>query len=231
MRILVIGDIHGHNDWEKIVLKEDWDKVIFLGDYFDTYDDISGKAQCINFKVILQLKKSHSDKVELLYGNHDHSYLNKEKCSGYSSENQVIYEELLKEAMDKRYLNPIYVYDDIIFSHAGVSSYWLKEVAKLNKPEDISFDTVPLDLFDFNTITGHNPYGNTISQSPIWIRPYSLYQNPIEGYRQIVGHTHIREAFNIEWLYLNDLMPNYYIIVEDGNIKYKKNEIENSKSI
>lgn len=37
MRILVIGDIHGHNDWERVVLKEDYDKVIFLGDYFDNY--------------------------------------------------------------------------------------------------------------------------------------------------------------------------------------------------
>ena len=225
MRILVIGDIHGHTSWEKVVMEEDYDKVIFLGDYFDNYKDTPGKEQVANFKGILAVKEAHPDKVELLYGNHDHSYLNNEHCSGYQWRNQHEYEKILKETKDKGWLKPVYVLDDIIFSHAGVSSYWLKEVARLDKPEDISFETVPLDLFDFNTLTGFNPYGNTKSQSPIWIRPNALYGSPVEGYRQIVGHTHTKEPYSKDWLFLNDLMPKYYIIIEDGKIIYKESKI------
>lgn len=226
MRILVIGDIHGHKSWDKIVSNEDYDKVIFLGDYFDNYKNTLGKEQVANFKEILALKSATPDKVELLYGNHDHSYLNKEKCSGYKWQNQLIYEEVLKEAKDKDYLKPVLVLDDIIYSHAGVSSYWLKEVAKLEKPEDITFDTVPLTLFDFNTITGYNVFGDTPSQSPIWIRPLSLIQYKIEGYRQIVGHTQMKRTVNRDGIWFNDMMPSYYIIVEDGEIIFKENKYE-----
>lgn len=226
MRLLVIGDIHGHSGWEKIVAKETYDKVIFLGDYFDCRDNISTEEQVANFKEILSLKETNPEKVELLYGNHDHSYLNREKCSGYKEQNQLVYEKLFREAKDKGYLKPVLVIDDIIFSHAGVSSYWLKEVAKLDKPEDITFDTVSLDLFDFNILTGYNPYGDTPSQSPIWIRPFSLLSYPIKGYRQIVGHTHFKNPRSKNGVWFNDAMPRYYIIIEDGNIKFKENNYE-----
>lgn len=226
MRILVIGDIHGHNGWDKIVFKEDWDKVVFLGDYFDNYKNTPGKEQVTNFKEILAMKATHPDKVELLYGNHDHSYLNKEMCSGYKWQNQLIYEEVLKGAKDKGWLKPVYIHDDIIFSHAGVSSYWLKEVAQLAHPQDITWENVPLDKFNFNGLTGYNSFGDTPSQSPIWIRPTSLLQYPIDGYRQVVGHTHMRAPVNRDGVWFNDMMPKYYIIIEDGNIEFKENKYE-----
>lgn len=226
MRILVIGDIHGHKAWEKIVLKEDYDRVVFLGDYFDNYRNTPGKEQVTNFREILSMKGTHPDTVELLYGNHDHSYLNKEKCSGYKWQNQLIYEEVLKEAKDKGYLKPVLVLDDIIFSHAGVSSYWLKEVAGLDKPEEITFDTVPLDRFNFNYLTGYDVFGDTPSQSPIWIRPMSLLQFKVEGYRQVVGHTQMKKPVSRDGVWFNDMMPSHYIIIEDGEITFKENKYE-----
>lgn len=171
------------------------------------------------------MKGTHPDKVEILYGNHDHSYLNKEQCSGYKWQNQLLYEEVLKEAKDKGWLKPVFIHDNIIFSHAGVSEYWLKEVACLAKPEDISFDTVPLDLFNFNTIKGYDPYGDTISQSPIWIRPWSLLQSAVEGYRQVVGHTHMKAPTSKDGIWFNDMLPSHYIIIDNDEIKFKENEI------
>lgn len=231
MRILVIGDIHGHKGWQDIIIHEKFDKIVFLGDYFDNYSNTPGQEQVSNFREILDMTKRHSKRypgvVELLYGNHDHSYLNKEKCSGYKWQNQLIYEEILKEAKDEGYLKPVLVVDDIIFSHAGVSSYWLKEVAGLDKPEEITFDTVPLDKFNFNYLTGDNVFGDTPSQSPIWIRPQSLIQYKIEGYRQIVGHTQMRRPVNREGIWFNDMMPSHYIIVEDGKIEFKSNSYDN----
>jgi hypothetical protein len=37
-----------------------------------------------------------------------------------------------------------------------------------------------------------NIYGDDITQSPIWIRPSSLCEDPLSGYNQIVGHTPVR---------------------------------------
>ncbi len=37
MKTIVIGDIHGRTSWKDIIEKEQtWDKVIFIGDYFDS---------------------------------------------------------------------------------------------------------------------------------------------------------------------------------------------------
>ena len=56
-KCIVIGDIHGHTSWENIINKESYDKVIFLGDYFDSFSNPKGIDQINNFKNILSLKK------------------------------------------------------------------------------------------------------------------------------------------------------------------------------
>ena len=49
MKIVVVGDIHGHNSWKKILETEEaWNKVIFLGDYVDSFT-VSSKEQRDNF--------------------------------------------------------------------------------------------------------------------------------------------------------------------------------------
>ena len=44
-KILVLGDIHGRTCWADIIKKENPDKVIFLGDYVSTHDNISEEQQ------------------------------------------------------------------------------------------------------------------------------------------------------------------------------------------
>ena len=71
MKITAIGDIHGRNIWKDIVEKEsDSDKIVFVGDYVDTYDNISPGQQVKNFEEILEFKKTNPNKVTLLLGNH-----------------------------------------------------------------------------------------------------------------------------------------------------------------
>lgn len=69
-RYLVIGDIHGRTIWKDIIEKEDPDKVIFLGDYVSTHEDISSTQQINNLGDILTYKENNPDKVVLLRGNH-----------------------------------------------------------------------------------------------------------------------------------------------------------------
>ncbi len=228
MRILVIGDLHGHSSWKSIVENETFDKVIFLGDYLDSFTLIPEVIED-NLKDLIEYKKSNMDKCILLYGNHDHSYYHGERCSGYNWHGRKLYEPLLEKMFNENLIQLIHVEDDIIYSHAGVSKYWLKEVAGLDKPEDITFEglegtNVGFDLLNWNCLTGYNGYGDTISQSPLWIRPNSLLKDKLENYRQIVGHTSMTEPITEDGIWFNDMMPKYYIIIEDGEINFKENK-------
>lgn len=78
--MIIIPDIHGRKFWkDAISLREDNEKVIFLGDYVDPYkwEDISSEQVINNLKEIIEFKKSNMDSVILLIGNHDYSYINR----------------------------------------------------------------------------------------------------------------------------------------------------------
>lgn len=225
MRTLVLGDTHGHSAWKSIVNNEEYDNVVFLGDYLDAFSVIPEDI-ADNLLDIIKFKEKIGDKCRLCYGNHDHSYWNDERCSGYNWHGRHMYMPLLEDMFKENMIDLIYIQDDIIFSHAGVSDYWLKNVAILNDVKEVNFDSVALDSLDWNMLTGYDGYGNTISQSPIWIRPQSLLKSKVDGYRQIVGHTNMGTPVDEQGLYFNDLLPDYYIIVEDDNIGFVKNEFK-----
>jgi metallophosphoesterase superfamily enzyme len=72
MKLLAIGDIHGRDVWKDINFLA-FDKVVFVGDYVDSY--IRSDWQVYqNLKEIIDLKKQNFDKVVLLLGNHDIHY-------------------------------------------------------------------------------------------------------------------------------------------------------------
>lgn len=56
MRTLVIGDIHGHDSWKAIVENEEYDNVVFLGDYLDAFqikpEDIADAIESRDFNRI-----------------------------------------------------------------------------------------------------------------------------------------------------------------------------------
>ena len=56
MKTVVIGDVHGRSLWKLIVNQENPDRVIFIGDYFDSFE-ISGVEQIQNFKEIIEYKE------------------------------------------------------------------------------------------------------------------------------------------------------------------------------
>ena len=60
MKTIVLGDIHGRNVWKDIVFQEEADRVIFIGDYFDSFD-IGPADQMFNFKEIIEFKEKSGD--------------------------------------------------------------------------------------------------------------------------------------------------------------------------
>ena len=96
-----------------------------------------------------------------------------------------------------------YQLDNILFSHAGIGSDWLTYQNKYEPGVD------PGTIADFvNAIWkyqpnrfmfyGIDPYGNSKTQTPIWIRPQALMAGNRdtflkEEYIQVVGHTHVKK--------------------------------------
>lgn len=200
MKILILGDIHGRTIWKDIIEKESPDKVIFLGDYVSTHDNISSETQIANLNDILDYKEANSSKVTLLRGNHDIQHLGYywARCSGLDRE---VLNYMSEENFKKRFLSLtqwIYVDEELrtIFSHAGVSSIWMNN-SNIDSVYDIN-KLEPSELFGFTPDSLYDYYGNSITQPLTWIRPQALYECNIEDWDQVVGHTPvIKDIINI----------------------------------
>ena len=66
MKVLnIIGDIHGRSVWKDLVIPEAIN--VFLGDYFDPYDNILKDDLVSNFEAIIQYKKDNPQKELFKY--------------------------------------------------------------------------------------------------------------------------------------------------------------------
>lgn len=126
-RTLIIGDVHGRRTWKSLVQEQEYDLVVFVGDYFDPYDNISRADLISNFKEIIEFKRSQPEKVILLFGNHDLHYLGyTDTWSRYDRRIQPEVEELIVPLIDSKEIQ-LFHYDDeskVLYSHAGLSYYW-----------------------------------------------------------------------------------------------------------
>lgn len=199
MKTVVIGDIHGRSVWKLIVNMENPDRVIFIGDYFDSFD-IKGEEQLNNFLDIIEYKKSSGKKVILLIGNHDHHYypeIGDTGTSGYQS----MFSYQISPVLDanREHLQVAYQMDEFLFTHAGVSSVFMDEVFGVDgwKTETLVDQLNEMfmyrpGVFSFN---GLDPYGDDVYQTPLWIRPRSLMKANKNTLRtrfiQVVGHTQV----------------------------------------
>lgn len=195
MKIIAVGDIHGRDTWKAIAEKHaDFDKFIFVGDYFDNWPPMTSKKILKNFSEILQFKIDNPDRVVLVMGNHDFQYTpmgEGEQYSGYDTETKLnlkSFGEWWTQTV------PAYQYKDVLFIHGGLSNTWLNDnMIVFKEGENIGerlteiFKLYP-ELFKFNRAdTSH--CGDDVRQGPFWIRPDALLTDmyPIQ---QVVGHTH-----------------------------------------
>lgn len=198
MKIIIIGDIHGRDIWKQIIKKEKPNKVIFLGDYFDSFD-LSPGTQSTNFDQIVIFKEETDIEIVMLYGNHEHHYMrydDGEIYSGFQPNMASTYKQQIQKAIQKKYLRIAHLHDDILFTHAGVSTVWLKRELPYTTMDTLVADINLLFLTDMKAFdfAGFNPYGDSQISSPIWIRETALLRSnrrqPIKKrFRQVVGHT------------------------------------------
>lgn len=196
MKILVIPDLHWLNYWEEFQDKVNkFDRIVFLGDYVDSFvfDDTTIIQ---NLRNIIEFKKKYPDKITLLLGNHDIQYIwEGNNCSGRRESYALVLGVIFKEN-----LNLFKVFHEewgYLFSHAGISEGWL------NQNEDILEDYFPewytdsyeqlnllLSTHNKNILFQVSPisWGNHNYGWPLWARPDETRRSNI-GLTQVVWHT------------------------------------------
>ncbi len=243
MKTVVIGDIHGRNVWKKIIFKEDPDRVIFIGDYFDSHEEFTAEQEMNNFLDIIEYKKTSKD-VIMLIGNHDFHYFEREfPYTGFQAGAATSINWILKD--NSRFMQAAYAMDDILFTHAGVSETWLNDVIQdvadlkkllpLDKSQKIAdfVNQVWLHKPIFFQFNGWEKHGDNATQTPIWIRPLSLTKDTHslrKNVIQVVGHTRQSELWMDDvstlkgrYYFIDTLgISGEYLIIEDGEFKKGK---------
>lgn len=201
---LIIPDIHQNIDRLNQILSTEDAKnakeIIFLGDYFDSFDyDFNTKEMCDFLN-----KNVDNDRYTFLLGNHDAHYFTKVyqyRCSGWSSQKQSI----VDVSLDKDFLRKIkpFRYEKIaskhfLFSHAGLHPSFtplsFDELLKTDsveewfsrKEEDIK-DSLFTNTFNEWLGAGRDRGGRQRHGGVTWMDWGSLEQ--IQNLNQIVGHS------------------------------------------
>lgn len=228
--IIALGDTHGRINWKEIVINErNADKIIFIGDYFDTHEAITVETQIENFKDILEFKKNNMEQVVLLLGNHDFHYLKdaQEKYSGFKAFKFIDINELIEPAVRSGLVVGCYTYGNYVFTHAGVTKTWCEnnDIDIDNLAESINQTLIENpSVFRFEMGDNYDQSGNDVTQSPIWVRIPSLLKDKLDGKTFVVGHTTLKELAIIDSLIGIDVLgtSGEYLRIEDGIPTAKK---------
>lgn len=234
MKVIVIADVHGRRTWKEIVEKEVKSiegeyAFVFIGDYFDPYENIGINELVANFNEIMQIKIDHPNNVFCLIGNHEYHMIEgvTEKYSRYDFANAPVISELINGAIKEGLLQLSVKIDDVLYTHAGVTKTWLERRFKgdLNKFLEKKAPTkANLVKYNFNDNgSSFECYGDDVRQSPLWVRPFSLMKDAIDG-KQVVGHTQVTRLKIKNGIAFVDTLgtSREYLTVIDGNFKVER---------
>lgn len=233
MKTLILGDIHGRVCWKDIINIENPDLTIFLGDYVTSHESIDDEIQLSNSIDILEYKELNPDKCILLRGNHDLQclYWNSGLWACNPEPSKRLLSVFSSPEFRDRFLKDtqwVYIKDNIIYSHAGISKTWLRDTGE--NLEDINTLDPDENLFGFRPNNYFDTYGISITQGCIWIRPQSLIEDCLDNYIQVVGHTTVKGITDLKSIipnlnnsiWLCDNLPNEYLINKDGSFEVGK---------
>lgn len=226
--LLVVPDLHGKDIWKRAVNEIEHDEVVFLGDYFDSFD-IDGNTQLENFADIIEFKTSRANKVVLLAGNHDiNSYVFGDTASGHQKVFAPQISNALKKAWDLKQIQACHVVGDYLFIHAGLTYSWLDSIFPNTEIHGDDVENLIGNLFwnnpkmfNFAQRLSADIYGDNIWQSPFWIRPTSLIKDKFKGFTQVVGHTAMDKINYSHGVWFTDCLDtvNQFLVVKDGKVE------------
>lgn len=206
-KTLVCGDLHTKfHIFEKVKeMVENYDRVIFLGDYVDEWEAIPEASYNLLFELI-EYKKQNMDKVILLWGNHDLSewWGKPFACSGFNPQTHNLVADLLNRDDNWKLFQVAYTQDNILFTHAGVTQAWAeRHLDSEDTTADMLADKLNWALLNRPNEKAENIFfglaevgaarGGYSSPSPLWTDEIELMADCLPGIEQVVGHTPQRE--------------------------------------
>lgn len=209
--ILILPDLHGRAFWREPVQQALDDPsqppIVFLGDYLDPYswEGITPGDAFAVFMEVLELKKRHPDRIHLLLGNHDLSYLHDAigHCR-HDDHRHALIHRLLTLNLPLFDLAWEVTVSGVphLFTHAGVSCTWLKAhpelflgrdtvtAAQLNDLLHADHDGHRLLLDALSDVSplrgGHQHQG-----SMVWadVSEFLIRGDGLSGITQVFGHS------------------------------------------
>lgn len=210
-KLLLFGSINPTlEDIQKIMLT--YNKVIFVGDYVDSYEKDEPIVE--NLKEIINFKKNYEDKVVLLWGNHDVYYytMNYGRDNVSGTREEMLHDLNQLFSPNYRYFQFAYQYKNYIWTHAGIHRGWWEHYVRpkmkgnqesrfcqyLTGEENVA-DVLNMmwefqddSIFMCSHLRGKFGWGKSVG-SPLWAAKLEIYNKPLFGYHQIVGHNPVEE--------------------------------------
>lgn len=203
--ILIIPDVHNQIDRvERILKSESYDKVIYLGDFFDSFGEEFTELTIKTCEFLLQIVFPDPRSVIIL-SNHDVSYVGRNPitlCSGYTKAKNQTIKSFIKEE-HRKFFKWFHIENNILFSHGCLNKSYIPEVLiKKNSLESMNllnewlsyeskqaYKTI-LDPFGSNhwfLNAGFTRGGNSTFGGLLWGDTREFIQ--LNGLSNIFGHT------------------------------------------
>ena len=192
MQTLIIPDIHNHiENADYWLTNEEYDLVVFLGDYFDHFGDDVNDAR----RTALWLRERMSAAADIfLLGNHDAPYMFPNSpqlyCPGFTKPKAAGIREILGLEHWQRF-QLAHAEQGWLLSHAGFHPVWIAEptieriLARCDQAMEYAY--ARKRIVDPIFGAGEERGGNQLFGGPTWMDWSNLV--PIPGINQIVGHT------------------------------------------
>ena len=245
-KILLVSDLHNNVEkFDKIVKHEAADVNVFLGDWFDSFYLEANSDYAKTAAYLMQYLSAPNNYT--LFGNHDLHYLVSDNhyvmCSGYEDRKYFAIDAALgpeRQNIFNKFKWRIWV-DDFLCTHAGLYPDYIDPTVKNN--DDLNLFLVKeIERANIALRTGQNHwfyYAGRSRGGPkkgggiVWLDFKQEFQ-PIEGLKQIVGHTyhkngrvnphHLDGSVNpaeCENLCIDNGL-NEYIVFNNGKLEIKK---------
>lgn len=193
-KTIAIGDIHGRKNWKKIVDEHPDDRIVFLGDYCDPYDQISNFDVLNNLLDIINLKHKRKDDIILLLGNHDMHYIYEGFPVGTRYNHGIA--ELLKALFEdeRKLFQFAYQEGNTLYTHAGVSNLWWNKYFEGKTGEDApsiaeQLNKPTAEQLKSMFLVGRSRGGCSERGGIFWADLNETSNDPLTGVHQVVGHS------------------------------------------
>lgn len=216
-RVLIIPDLHQHvgRAISAIEKSPEFDYIVFLGDYFDCFEEPDNKCTYSVAKTcewLSSIKKEYEEKAIFLVGNHDLSYMESFNSNSNFIKNKQLYHtcsgftrnkaKLINKYLDKSFFDGLRLcvkLHSFIAVHAGFTYYHFKpffdeleNIKELSEQWDKNKWNIKYDRkFKFSE-PGMDNGGDFGIGSPLWVRWWHI--QPLDTVDLIVGHTPVENA-------------------------------------